>query len=111
MPTSTKTGPISLARKMEVCMVLSLRRHDPDQVRRVTALPKAGGISAPWRGSPRNLCNVSALKRVSTRLRDCDAAVHKRATLPKFQHRPRLQPLCCLQVELRNDVRHERQSK
>ncbi len=38
---------------------LSLRRHDPDQVRRVTALRRflvggAGGVSAPYRDSPGN---------------------------------------------------------
>jgi len=37
----------------------SLRRHDPDQVRRVSAAPRPagqrlGGLSAPCRSSPRN---------------------------------------------------------
>src|SRR5436309_15941472 len=37
-PTASSSGPRSLARKIEVAMdVLSLRRHDPDQVQRVTA--------------------------------------------------------------------------
>ena len=42
---------------------LSLRRHDPDQVQRVTAVSaceqaRACGISAPHRSSPRNRANV-----------------------------------------------------
>jgi hypothetical protein len=37
--TASNSGPSSLARKIEVAMnVLSLRRHDPDQVQRVTAV-------------------------------------------------------------------------
>src|SRR4051812_43980989 len=37
-PSARANGPISLARKIEVVIdVLSLRRHDPDQVQRVTA--------------------------------------------------------------------------
>jgi hypothetical protein len=38
---------------MEVCTaaVLSLRRHDPDQVQRVTAINVTRGISAPF-GAP-----------------------------------------------------------
>src|ERR1700682_6320846 len=35
-PQTARNGPISLARKIDRCMSLSLRRHDPDQVRRVT---------------------------------------------------------------------------
>jgi hypothetical protein len=41
MPATTRTGPSNLAMKIEVGMksVLSLRRHDPDQVQRVPAVP------------------------------------------------------------------------
>src|SRR5476651_2386055 len=35
-PQTARNGPMSLARKIDRCMSLSLRRHDPDQVRRVT---------------------------------------------------------------------------
>src|SRR5215207_8090905 len=65
--TST-TGPISLARKMEVCTaaVLSLRRHDPDQVQRVTAIKRYARYLSPLRGTPRNGANVGACARVST---------------------------------------------
>ena len=41
-----------------------LRRHDPDQVQRVSALRVAGGISAPYRGSPGNAAIVQALDRL-----------------------------------------------
>src|SRR6185312_12770600 len=56
MPTVISTGPISLARKIERCMSLSLRRHDPDQVLRVTSL----GYLSPGRqpGTPRNGRNL-----------------------------------------------------
>ena len=51
-PSASATGPISLARKIEVAIdVLSLRRHDPDQVQRVTA----DAVSQlPCGSSPRN---------------------------------------------------------
>src|SRR5262245_43516257 len=84
IPTSVITGPINLARKMDVCIaasnvalerneavdggqygsdrpgndegfihrVLSLRRHDPDQVQRVFLSPKTG---APL-GTVFNVC-------------------------------------------------------
>src|SRR6266478_485589 len=75
-------GPISLARKIELppIKILSLRRHDPDQVQRVPAVPpvsgagtasqntEAGGLSAPYRSSPRNRPNVGRQAEVSTRL-------------------------------------------
>ena len=41
-----------------------LRRHDPDQVQRVSASRVAGGISAPYRGSPGNAAIVKALDRL-----------------------------------------------
>ena len=54
--------------------VLSLRRHDPDQVQRVSAASVRlrqglgiGELSAPFRSSPRNVANVGLPGRVSTR--------------------------------------------
>src|SRR5438552_17263027 len=72
MPTASMIGPISLARKTEVAMdVLSLRRHDPDQVQRVPAVPDElaqAGLSAPFRSSPRNGPNVGRHDALSTRI-------------------------------------------
>src|SRR5262245_7709335 len=52
--------------------VLSLRRHDPDQVQRVPAVRLKGGcLSSLNRSSPRNNANVGPQGRVSTRSRLC----------------------------------------
>src|SRR3954469_4781981 len=50
MPSASANGPISFARKVELLNVLSLRRHDPDQVQRVLARTTA--ISAGFRRRP-----------------------------------------------------------
>src|SRR5262245_21255575 len=74
MPTARNNGPISFARKAEFCMgkdVLSLRRHDPDQVQRVSAASlNAGSANSQLldRSSPRNAANVGRSAGVSTRL-------------------------------------------
>src|ERR1044071_205308 len=67
MPPSASTAPAPpLAMMCEVCiLVLSLRRHDPDQVQRVFLSPKSRGL----RGTPRNGTNVGRGWGVSMRAR------------------------------------------
>src|SRR6185437_326649 len=78
MPTAQSAGPISLARACDFCMenVLSLRRHDPDQVLRVFLSP-----STILAGTPRNKANVGAGPGLSMRAVHGCAAGSFRTTL------------------------------
>src|SRR2546427_8307641 len=66
MAIAMATGPISFARKTEVGInVLSLRRHDPDQVQRVPAV--LGRVSQLPTGAPLGtLLNVCPPAPLST---------------------------------------------
>src|SRR5712692_1117711 len=67
MPIASRIGPISFARKIDAGMdVLSLRRHDPDQVQRVPAVSRMRVSQLLDRSSPRNAANVGLPPGVST---------------------------------------------